>query len=103
MKGRSETDMEERIPWMVYQSLLGQLIPEYSLPGVKEIFVPGHPCYQEYERMHRAYTRLRARLGDVEEDPDGEEMIDALLQYSRILALEMFSYGQAYQRKNEGK
>lgn len=84
----------------VYDTMMGQLVPEYGLSWVEDIFVPGHPCYEEYCKMRDAYDRLCQRLGDREEDPDAEIMVDALLQYARIAALKMFDYGRLYERKH---
>jgi len=83
---------------LVYSSLLDELAPEYKLPWVQPIFIPGHPCYEEYEYMHEVYAHLRERFGIEEEDEDAESMIDALLAHGKILALEMFHYGRAYER-----
>ena len=89
---------QPKIAETVYESLLGLLIPDCALPWVEDIFVPGHPCHASYERMLEAYGRLRDRLGVTDEDKDAEEMIDELLRYSKIIALEMFRYGRAYQK-----
>lgn len=82
----------------VYDSLMGQLIPEASLPWVEPIFVPEHPCYEEYSKMREAYDRLLTRLEETDEDRDAEAMIDALLSHGRIIALKMFEYGRVYQK-----
>ena len=83
----------------VYDSLLGQLVTGYALPWVENIFVPGHPCYEEYCKMRRAYERLLSRLQEIDEAPDIEIMIDALLQHGKLAAMEMFRYGRAYQKR----
>lgn len=82
----------------VYDSLCGQLIPEYHLPWVEDIFVPGHPCYENYAQMRRAYEHLLERLNEVDEDQDAENMINHLMAYGRIIAMEMFKYGRKYQQ-----
>ena len=94
LTGRGEPDIGET----VYDSLHGFLIPGCALPWVENIFVPGHPGYDAYEQMQSAYSRLRLRLGVADEDRDAEEIIDALLRYSKAMALEMFRYGRAYQK-----
>lgn len=93
--GRGVPDIAET----VYESLLGQRIPGCQLPWVENIFIPGHPCYEAYEQMLSAYARLRLRLEGRDEDKDAEEMINSLLTYSKLAALEMFRYGQVYQKK----
>ena len=94
LTGRGQPDIAET----VYESVLGLLIPACALPWVEPIFVPGHPCYEEYRRMELAYSRLRSRLDASDEDKDAEEMIDALLSYGKILALEMFRQGREYEK-----
>ena len=92
--GRGQPDIAQT----VYDTLTGNLIKACRLPWVETIFVPGHPCYEEYCEMHEAYARLRKRLGAGEEDLDAEIMIDALLEHGKILALEMFRYGMEYHK-----
>lgn len=94
LSGRGQPDLAET----VYESLLGLLLPDCALPWVENIFVPGQPCYESYETMRTAYSRLLLRLEEIDEDPDAEEIIDALLTYSKIIGLEMFRYGTAYQK-----
>ena len=94
LTGSGQPDIAET----VYESLMGQLVPGCALPWVEAVFVPRHPCYEEYCRMHLAYDRLRKRLGETEEDRDAEAMIDALLCHGKIAAMEMFRYGREYQK-----
>lgn len=85
----------------VLESLTGVLLPEYRLPWVENIFVPGHPCYEAYRNMHAAYSRLRIRMNVEDEDPDAELMINALLDYCDIIALKMFEYGRLYEQRRK--
>lgn len=88
--------MKERfglIAGAVYERLMDQYSDDSILPDVAPIFVPGHPCYEEYARMYDACSRIRQKLGD---DHDLEIVIDALLRHGKILALEMFCYGAVY-------
>ena len=97
---------EEQLPERVYDTLLELLIPEYRVPWVEVIFAPGKPCYEAYFDMQEAYERLCARLGVRDEDADVEIMIQSLLKYGRVSAIEMFKYGRIYQKMQafwEGK
>lgn len=85
----------ECIAQAVFDRLMDLFSDENLLREVEPIFVPGHPCYEEYVRMRDAYGRICRRLGS-EEDPDCEIMIDALLRHGNLLALEMFRYGAKY-------
>lgn len=88
----------------VYETLQNTLAEDYCIPWVTPIFIPGHPCFEAYSNMHEAYARLRIRLGVTDEDADAEEMIDHLLEYGKLLAVEMFRYGMCYQQmQNAGK
>lgn len=91
------------IETLVYESLTGELLPEYALDWVEDIFVPGHPCYEEYRIMREAYQRVCIRLGNGEEDQDLEIMVNALLSHCRIIAAEMFRYGREYRIREESK
>lgn len=82
----------------VYETLLNLRETEFCVPWVEPIFFQGHPCFQEYCDMQKAYERLCSRLGITEEDPDAEEMIDHLLKHGKLLAMEMFQYGRLYQK-----
>ena len=81
-----------------YECLMGFREPECCLSWVEEIFVPGHPCHDTYHQMNLAYGRLLARLNETDEDHDAEDMINALLEHGKILALEMFRHGRTYQK-----
>jgi len=87
-----------RISEQVYETLLNLREAEHCVPWVAPIFFQGHPCFQAYCEMEKAYERLRIRLGVEEEDQDAEEMIDHLLLHGRLLAMEMFHYGRVYQK-----
>lgn len=97
--GRGEPDIAET----VYDALHDFLLPACQPDWVEPVFVPGHPCYEAYEQMLASYSRLRLRLNTAEEDRDAEEMIDALLKYSKAMALEMFRCGRVFQEKLDQK
>ena len=82
----------------IYETLLNVREAECGIPWVEPIFVSGNPCFEVFCDMHRAYARLRERLGVGDEDPDAEEMIDKLLKHGKLLAMEMFRYGRMYQK-----
>jgi hypothetical protein len=97
--GRGKPDIAET----VYDALHDFLIPACQPDWVKPIFIPGHPCHDAYAQMLTAYGRLRDRLDATDADTDAEEMIDSLLTYSKLLGLEMFRYGQLYQKILDNK
>ena len=81
--------MPERDFWeAVYESMTGLRTDEARLDWVEDIFVSGHPCFE-------AYLQIRQALPDTDDD----SLLDALLDYSRILATEMFLYGRISCRK----
>ena len=81
----------------IYETLLNAMEAECGISWVEPIFVSGNPCFEAYCDMHRAYARLRERLGVGDEDLDAEVMIDKLLEHRKLLAMEMFRYGRLYQ------
>ena len=92
-------DMAEQI----YETLNSTLKPEHCVPWVQPVFIPGHPCFETYCDMHKAYERLRIRLKETEEDTDVEEIINNLLAHEKMLAMEMFYYGMRYQKMQDEK
>ena len=89
---------EGTIEEQVYETLTGNLIPAYRVPCVENIFVSGHPCFEAYSDMCKAYERLLARLDIQDEDGDVKIIVDSLLEYGKIIALEMFRYGKTYKK-----
>lgn len=94
LTGRGQPDIAET----VYDSLHGFLLPACSLPWVEMVFYPGHPAHDNYEQMLILKNRIAQRLGTDDEDPELEALVDFMLAYSKSIALEMFRYGQAYQK-----
>lgn len=80
----------------IYDTLQGSLIPEFSIPGVKNMFLEGSPCDAAYCEMHEAYSRLLSRLHEKDEDLDVEIIISSLLSIARILGKEMYRHGAEF-------
>ena len=93
---------EADISQWVFDSLMGHLIPEYRLSWVGNIFVPESAGYAQYSRMYDAYDDFLGRSASEAMNEDVETIIDALLDYGRIAAMEMFAYGRKYQRMQDG-
>ena len=91
-------DQTMDIQEQAYLSLTGCLLPEYRLDWIENIDVPGHPFYEHYSKMMRAYERLQKRLGIDSEDRDIEEIIFSLTQDGKIASMKMFEYGITYQK-----
>lgn len=85
---------ETEISGLVYDSLMGQLLPEYRLAWVEDIFVPGNPCFEAYKTVREAFPPS---------EPEDDRHLDALLEYSRIVATEMFEYGRKYQKMMDSR
>ena len=79
---------EAELAEAVYESMTGLRTDEARLDWVEDSFVSGHPCFE-------AYLQIRQALPDTDDD----SLLDALLDYSRILATEMFLYGRISCRK----
>ena len=77
----------------VYDSLCGELLPEYRLEWVENAFREGAFCAEAYAAAYDARLRLCARLG-TDEDADVETIFDSLLAIQRTLCLAMFHYGR---------
>ena len=80
----------------IYLTLTGELLDEFVIPGVENAFAPGSRCDLLYGQIYEANRRLCARLGQKDDDPDVELIINNFLEMNRILSLEMYRYGQIY-------
>lgn len=78
----------------VYDSLLGELL--FPVPGVENAFEDGGMCMELYQNMMDAYSRLLLRLGQKEDDPDVEIIINSLLAIQKELCLKMYWYGTKF-------
>lgn len=76
----------------VYYTLHGNPLDYPEVPNVENLFAENKPCFKHYEAMHQAHIRLLDRLG-VDEDPDIETIICALMDIEQIIAEEMFFCG----------
>ncbi len=88
---------QEYVEWIL-ESVMGELLPEYHCPQAENLFEEGKECERLYANAIEAYWRLCDRLG-VEEDPDGEIMIDSLLAIVRNVGCQMFQYGATLEKK----
>jgi len=86
----------DKLTERVYETLTGQILPQYALPGVENAFEEGSKCMELYTQMLEAYERLRTRLGITEEDPDVEIIIGNLMQIEREISHKMFYYGTRF-------
>ena len=88
--------MEMEFIERVYLTVTGDLVEEYRVPGVEDLFAPGKSCERLYNQMMDAYERLVERLGGKEEDPDAEIMVDATLQLCEKVGYAMYRYGALF-------
>lgn len=77
----------------VYQTLIGAYEEKYNVPGVENAFAEGSQCDRLYQQVYEANCRLCERLGQQDEDPDVELIVNNLLEITRVLCLEMYRYG----------
>ncbi len=76
----------------IYASVMGSLIPGYACKKVENLFDTGKPCEKLYRDAMEANWRLCERLG-VDEDDDGEILINSLLEITKRVAYKMFECG----------
>ena len=83
--------MQEFTP--VYEPLIGMYRPEYAPAQIENAFYPGSVCMGEYGNMRDAYERICDRLGCYDgEDPDLDEMVDAMEAIQKELCRRMYIY-----------
>ena len=78
----------------IYETLLGERLPEYAVPGVENAFGPGGFCDEKYAEMRSSYERLCLRLGAGDEDDDVEIIINSLMEIQKEIAGRMFRLGK---------
>lgn len=81
----------------IYYTLCGDVLEEYAVPGIENVFAEGAVCDVLYTELQEAYERLRHRLGVDDEDEDIEVIINNLMDIQRILCERMYSYGKLSQ------
>ena len=77
----------------VYETLTGQALAQYAVPGIEDVFAGDSECAILYDQVLAAYDRLRERLGIANEDPDIEMIIGNLMRIEKTIAYKMFDYG----------
>lgn len=71
---------------------------------VEDEFAEGKYCDILYRRMHEAYGRLCARLGNTDgEDLDVEIIIASLMDIGRYQGLKMYDYGEFFAKKEQNQ
>jgi hypothetical protein len=85
----------------VYETLTDSLIDRYRVPGVENAFEEGKPCSVLYGQIYEANQRLCARLGQTDDDPDVELIINSFFEISKILGIKMYHYGQSNPNNHE--
>lgn len=80
----------------VYQTLTGQLLPQYRIPGVENAFAPGSKSSKLYQRIYNAKLRLCQRLGVTDDDADIEDIANAYGDIMEYLCAKMYAYGCVY-------
>ena len=86
----------------VYDTLEGQLVEGYEIPGVENAYAEGSYCAECYNRMRDAYDRLCDRLGVVDEDDDVEIIIRSLENIQKEMCRKMYYYGAKFGNKAPG-
>jgi hypothetical protein len=77
----------------VYETLMGELIEEYQVPGIENMFQCGSKCELLYQDMRQAYNRLLDRLGIEDDDKDVEQIICDLNDIQKLVSLRMYEIG----------
>ena len=91
---RREREMAEA----VFETIHGFRNPGYQVSWAEDIFVPGHPCHEQYCKACDSRDRILKRLGVAGEDRDLVELMDHMMAYGKLLALEMFRCGRYCQQ-----
>jgi len=88
--------MKDKFMEAVYLTLTDELLEEYCVPGVENLFDEGKPCARHYQKMRNAYERLLDRLGRAEDDPDLDIMVDSLRSICKESGYAMYRCGARF-------
>ncbi len=88
--------MQESFIELVYLTLQGELIPEYAIEDVEDIFVQDGIGIQLYSKAMDAYARVCKRLGMKDEDPDLDDIIRNMEALEKEIAFRMYRYGAKF-------
>lgn len=88
--------MKESFMELVHLSIQGELIPEYTIEGVENIFDNGGIGIQLYINARNAYRRVCDRLGEKDEDPDLDAIFTNLEALEKEIAIRMYQYGAKF-------
>lgn len=85
--------LENSILEDIYFTLIGEMAPEYGVPGVEDAFAPGGTCDTAWLELDTARSRLLERLDAPEGDADLDTVVDAAQTIQKDLCLRMFRLG----------
>lgn len=81
---------------LVYNTRKGLYRPNCGVLGVNNAFAENSTCAMLYSQAFDAYQRLCDRLGVIDEDKDVQIIFDAFSDICKIMALEMYHYGEIF-------
>ena len=82
----------------VYDTLTGNLVEEYQLPGIENAFASGEPCDVLYSQVYGFYQQICERE-QTQENEAVDCIINNMLEICRIIGFRMFEYGMKYAKK----
>ena len=81
----------------VYDTLQGNMLEGFEIPGVENLFAPGSKCEQLYEQVCAAERRLEQRLGvSVCSDEDLETILFCMTAIQREVGFHMYDCGAKF-------
>ena len=88
--------MKESFPELVYLTMQGELIEQYAVAEVEDIFAKDGIGIELYTNARKAYSRVCSRLGVKGEDKDLDEIIENMEKLGKELSLRMYQYGAKF-------
>lgn len=88
--------MQESFMELVYLTMQGELIPEYAIANVEDIFAEGGIGIELYANAKNAYYRVCDRLGVKDEDRDLDGIISNMENLASEMAFRMYQYGAKF-------
>lgn len=77
----------------IYESVTGQVLPEYTVPGVRNVFAEGAECDFLYSQVQEACYRISERL-DEAENQDLQQILNCMDAICKQVAEEIYRFAK---------
>ena len=93
--------MDDRFLKSVFETACGLLMPEYTVPGVENMFASGKACQLIYKEVWKKCLEICEKMGiHPDDDIDLQFILNRMDEICWLVGCEMFRCGMEYQKGN---